>query len=731
VAESEPPLNSEPESAPILTPSYTPFPSSDDFRLLAISEPQQLGSALVWTPLPPRPKFTELFAAHYDQVAIALLVMQYVFVNIAFSTFTQNIVLPKDLAAPFFSLIILGVWVTGDLLSTGRWTLPRQGLVLAMVAALVYWALLVPVGPSTASAIQLWGRVCGFFIQVWATLRFVTTWPRAKVMITAVLVTNVLMVTYGFTQLMENDLLVAFGVIPDWGSPVFSTTAGCPCQTALVFITVLPLIFGKAMASCGWKERLVFGALLIANVIEVYMSGHRGAYIALAVTPPFLLLLALPWARKSRHAGRVMATLLVLLVLSGLCWYGYFLMEQRAEIRPTFARMAIDGTAREPWIGRGLATFNWLMPETRPPWYHRSGISHNTDHAHNELLNWLHDSGLLGLSFILWMMVLFAVTGWRSLRRLSRSPHYWFALGAFIGPWSALVFSLFSVEALWAGTGVTAALVVGLVLACGNLAPSENFGPSPITGPEPDRPRRLYGFRAGGAVLVSAVLVPAYIVFAHHIWNADRHLRNTMAYTGGGAGSKARAVKEAEAARRLNYTESSNYYALAYTYLAAGKLHDAMNVYRDLQSFAPNYAQIHINLAFLNDSAGYRTASAWERDRAATIEHNTQNHRDAANYWLQLGDTSRAIAHLRLCFTIERDRTDDGYHYWLNFDKIAADLARAYVSSGHRDLARLELERALRFNPRNFAARLLLIDLQAANSAQRLGLVKARLSPAP
>ncbi|MBL4889476.1 MAG: hypothetical protein JKX97_05595 [Candidatus Lindowbacteria bacterium] len=86
-----------------------------------------------------------------------------------------------------------------------------------------------------------------------------------------------------------------------------------------------------------------------------------------------------------------------------------------------------------------------------------------------------------------------------------------------------------------------------------------------------------------------------------------------------------------------------------------------MAAYRTLQAFAPNYAQIHINLAAINDQMGKRTASAWERDRAAVIENNTRSHRDAAQYWIQLGYPKRAIPHLRKCLVIERDRTNGRY----------------------------------------------------------------------
>jgi tetratricopeptide (TPR) repeat protein len=704
---------------------------------------------------------SRLIADTYDRVIIALLVIQYVFVNLVFTTYTQNIVMMKDLSAPFFSILILGIWVLGDLSKYGRWELPKNGIVPATVGALLFWLISVYVGTSPAYGVELWGRMFGYFIQVWAVVRFLDSYDRVRLFLRTIVVTNALIVFYGLTQLVDNDILVALGVIPDWGSHVFVSTHGNPNFLAGDLITSFPAIVGYWFLTRNPFMIVTLPILVILNLYEVVESTARGAYIAVALYIPVLLLGL--WINRHnlsffrddiwRAFLKAVAILLVVAILAG----GIFAYEKMEDfsvklyqqfytlvdfegnytnwVRLVFFQMALDGGVRYPWMGRGMASFNWHMPETRPVWYHRTGVSHNTDHPHNEHLEWLHDTGMPGLAFFWWVVVTYFVTGLREIRRHRTGAYYPFLLSAWMGPFNQWIQGTFDVETRWTGNGVTMWFMVGFVLGFCNLPvkkTAENIEITVLAKPVDEKGRSRRAARASHiaapvyvvspylphVAIAFALVVAFYMAKSRDFWLADHHLRNNMAYTDGGAGSNAQAIKEAEAARELSYATTSNYYKLAYTYLVANKLPQAMNAYRDLQAFAPNYAQIHINLAFLNDQLGYRTASAWERDRASMIEHNTRNHRDAANYWLQLGYPLRAVPHLRMCFTIERERTEAGYYYWYEIDNIAADLARVYASSGRMDLAKVELTRALQFNPNNLSAALLLTELlqQAGHS---------------
>lgn len=708
----------------------------------------------------PRSPMTQWLADTYDRIIFWLLVVQYVFVNLIFTTYTQNIVILKDLSAPLISILIFLFWVCGDLAKYGRWVLPRHGIVPATVGALLFWLVSIFAGSSPATGVELWGRMWGYFIEVWAVLRFFDTYRKFSIFLRFALVTNLLIVFYGQTQLMGADILVELGIIPDWGSGVFVSTHGNPNFLAGYLITSYPLLVGYWFISRN--PVIIFGlpVLFLFNLYHVKESTARGAYIASAlymVIVPICLFLN----RRNLHlwddplrklflraAGIV---LLIALVLAPILAHDKF-MKAGKEIydqfysmvdyesnytnwvRLVFDQMALDGSLRYPWFGRGIASFNWQMPETRPVWYHRWGVSHNTDHPHNEHLEWLHDTGMLGMTFFWWILMAYGATGIREIWRHRRGYYFPLILSTFMGPWMQWIQGTFDVETRWTGNGVTMWTTIGIVLAFANLPVILKREDAEASGAirvqpalQPNSGRRRVALRQAVANVVRLRTSPYlsyvaaalglclvfYSVQAWDFWLADHHLRNNMMFTDGGAGSAQKAIEEAEQARKLNYSSTSNYYKLAYSYLVAQRPKDAMEAYRDLQSFAPNYAQIHVNLAYLDDQMGYRPASAWERTRASEIEHNTRNNRDAAQYWLNLGYPYRALAHLRKCFTINLDRTEGGYFYWYDRDNVYADLARVYASIGERHEAEQELKQALRLNPSNMTAALLLTQMLA------------------
>lgn len=708
---------------------------------------------------------SQWLADTYERAIFWLLVVQYVFVNLIFTTYTQNIVMLKDLSAPLISILVFALWVCGDLAKHGRWVLPRHGVVPPMVACLLWWAVSVIEGTSPATGVELWGRMWGYFVQVWAILRFIDTYRLLGLFLRFILLTNVLAVFYGQTQLMGVDFLVELGLIPDWGSSVFVSTHGNPNFYAGYLIATFPIIVGYWLVTRNPVLILALPVVILLNLYHVVESTARGAYLAVAIYAP-LFGLALFLNRRNLHFMeeplrrkllKVTAALLVVATLgSSVVFfekvssfsrkvYGQFYSLVDFEgnytnwVRLVFFQMALDGAVRHPYLGRGMASYNWHMPETRPVWYHRTGVSHNTDHPHNEHLEWLHDTGVVGLAVFWWMLAAYVATGVREIWRHRNGYFFPVVIGAFAGPLMQWVQATFDVETRWTGNGVTMWTTFGIALAFCNLAVirrREEVEPvaaavqvqSASAGARRRSAARPAATAGGGktAVPVARLADSPYLPYAAaalglcivfygiqswRFWRADHHLRNNMAFTDGNAGSAQMAINEAEMARRYNYTSTSNYYKLAYSYLVAGRLQDALQAYRDLQSFAPNYAQIHINLAYLNDQIGYRPASAWERSRAAAIEHNTRNHRDAAQYWLSLGYPSRAIGHLRKCFTINVDRTEAGYWYWYDRDNVHADLSRVYASIGDRAAAQEELKRALRFNPNNMSAALLLTQL--------------------
>lgn len=694
------------------------------------------------------------FAGVYDRIVIGLLIFQYVFVNLAFSTYTQNIVMLKDIFAPLLSFVILLVWVCGDLASKGRWTLPRHGAVGVMTITILFYAFSVFHAAASSAAVEEWASFFGYFIQTFAVIRFAATVKRVELLLLWILIANVIMTGYGLSQLLGSDLLVMFNVIPDWGRGVYISTHGNPNFYAGYLITTWPIFVGMWLITRNPLLIVGLPFLVLLNLYEVQKAESRGAVIATGLHLVALFLGIIlnirnlnlfkeKW-RKYLYQG-VGAVLAVGVVLTLIVpsWrtkaistasFVYHDLESIRDVdrhftnqaRLVFWQMAIDSGRLFPWTGRGIGGFNYYMPEMRPPFYHRKGVSHNTDRAHNEYFETFSENGVIGLSLELWILLVYLLSTIKALHVHRKSYLYPLILGVSAAPWGVLIQSLFDPETRWTGNGVTLWLGLGLGLVFSFIPPMREPEPEAVTAmvkvseeqskkrrrPAPVKTKRGPLFAPSpilpSVAIVSSILIGIVSYQCYFIWMADNHLRDNMAYQN----DNARSLEEAEKAREMNYANVSNYYKLAYAYLSAGQLDRAMVSYRILQAFAPNYAQIHINLSFLDDQMGYRSASAWERSRAAAIEDNTRNHRDAAIYWLNLGYPARALGHLRHCFTIERDRDNGNYQFWMQHDDVNLELAQIYMNNTElKDRAIMELRRALQFNPGNTRAGFALIQL--------------------
>lgn len=707
----------------------------------------------------------------YERIIIALLIFQYAFVNIVFSVHTQNIVMLKDLSAPILSFLILAFWILGDLAKCGRWELPKHGVVPVSVIALLVWVAATFRSTFTGAAIEEWGRMATYFVQVWAMIRFCKSMRLFQHFLTCVIVVNIILVGYGLSQLMGMDLLVIFGRIPDWGQNVFISTHGNPNFFAGYLVNTFPLLIGYWLVTRNPALIVGLPPLFLLNLYEIMKSDARGAYIGTAAALAVLVLgilvnfrhLHLLEDRWRKVFFQAAGTLIAVALVVGLLVARDKVIEipkhiifqfttltnmERSytnQVRLIFWQMGLDGGRVNPVWGRGFGTYNYLMPEMRPVWYHRTGVTHNTDHCHNEYIEWFAETGIVGLSVFLWVLLAVLWTSAREVWRHRKGYHFPLVLACAVGPWGLWIQGLFDVETRWTGNAITLWFGVGLALAFVNipvmLKREETSPAAAAAAVKPARGKAMTLKEARENAIqpsphlpyVAVALLLAFLFLAvksYDYWNADYYLRMNMAFTEANQGTLPQALEDAERARVLNPQDVSIYYKLAYTYLVAGQLDRAMATYRTLQSLAPNYAQIHINLAFLNDQMGFRTASAWERDRAAAIEHNTRNHRDAAMYWTQLGQIGRALPHLRMCFTIERDRTDYGYPYWYQHDEIHAELAQLYLNMGQRQQALKELRRAVEINPGNTQASIVYMQLlRESGQYEEAERIASRLAP--
>jgi O-antigen ligase len=158
----------------------------------------------------------------------------------------------------------------------------------------------------------------------------------------------------------------------------------------------------------SWKWVPAFAAVLMASTI--FLSGSRGGMVAFLVQM-LVLGAILAWEKDRRSAWMVFSVLVLITAL--ISWIGGQALASRiGSIRThpqvdvdTSVRLKIDSDglrmfAQKPVLGWGLGTFPAAYPHFRS-----FSTDKFTNHAHNDHLQFLIETGLLGFTTVVWFVV--------------------------------------------------------------------------------------------------------------------------------------------------------------------------------------------------------------------------------------------------------------------------------------------------------------------------------------
>jgi O-antigen ligase len=180
-------------------------------------------------------------------------------------------------------------------------------------------------------------------------------------------------------------------------------------------VALIPLIMGKVRR----ERRFIVGFLAVLPICALFFSASRGGMVSFAVE---LAILA-AWTALRRSSGKHMlvggAVLAAALVM--VSWLGVHEILQRfssmQSLEVTSGKRAAmrAGTWHifldHPWVGTGLGTFEIVFPR-----YETLYDGMIVNHAHNDFLEALAETGLAGALCCAWFI---AVLFWDSLRSLS------------------------------------------------------------------------------------------------------------------------------------------------------------------------------------------------------------------------------------------------------------------------------------------------------------------------
>jgi O-antigen ligase len=460
--------------------------------------------------------------------------------------------------------------------------------------------------------------------------------------------------------LAAGGLVCIYALLQWWGIEVFewdrslarsgrvSGSLGNPNLMGSLAAALPPLAVGYAVYRRA-RPAVLIGASAAAVLLcglAIVASGTRGSLLGLGAGFGVLAVL------MYRRIGRRRAAAVVLILVAGAVLAFLPMRARLGELAGgeggtlTVRRVIWSGAARaflqRPVLGWGPGSFQKVFPAFRDPHYHTMGVSHNTLHAHCEYLELLMDSGIAGA--LLWAALVAAIAVRR--RRLGGLD----ALGAGILAAIAalLTEALVSVALRWPPSAMLLALLSGLA-----MVPARGSGERWVRVRRPAALLALVpaGLLAASLPMYADAMRSGRLLFAGKDRNLarsepamNRAYAQAASWASGGdaaAGEAAlrrwdEAVVRAEAAIELceecvevNPNDLGGWYALGSSYLTRAILASpsqapmrellrqrrgwspdslgearmtrrALEAYRRLMELAPNYAEVHNNMALVH-----------------------------------------------------------------------------------------------------------------------------------
>ncbi len=257
------------------------------------------------------------------------------------------------------------------------------------------------------------------------------------------------------------------GAIPIGDVPRVASTLSHPNEAAMLLELSLPLLIGWAWTTAPrWRPALVAAAAgtLLAIVLTFSRAGITAAALSLVA------MAALCGVHRERRKLLLLGLTALVLPLALLwAWQADPGLDQRLTAgimvrsspgppaRIEFWSAAVEMLRDHPWLGVGPDNFRWQFAS-----YSGVTASHVGIHAHNQYLETLADTGLVGMLAFMWMLVALVRVAIDRVRRAGSDWPWRVALLTSLSGW-LLHALLDDFERFWP-TSVAFWLIAGLSL---------------------------------------------------------------------------------------------------------------------------------------------------------------------------------------------------------------------------------------------------------------------------
>ena len=202
----------------------------------------------------------------------------------------------------------------------------------------------------------------------------------------------------------------------------------------------VPLVLGLTSLMTGGKRVLIlFGGILMASTIMLSQSRAGAASFLVEMA----LLLGLVLAQRKDRRPAVMLGAFCLLALTFVTWLGtadlwHHYVEPRDWMRLAVTRDGVRMFGCKPLLGWGLGTFTTVYPQFRSFY---TNLFVNA--AHNDYLQVLVETGLIGFAAVIWFVAAVYRTGLGNISGWDRDCSRAVSLGALVGCTGLVVHSAF------------------------------------------------------------------------------------------------------------------------------------------------------------------------------------------------------------------------------------------------------------------------------------------------
>lgn len=255
-------------------------------------------------------------------------------------------------------------------------------------------------------------------------------------------------------------------------------TSGNPIFFAAHLIVAVPLIFSLIVIHKNIFMRICLGVFLSTVLIAIFFTKTRAAYLALVIGCPLWFVLkdwlnhwvGLRWIgrRKWVIAGIILSFVVIAANKRVISFVSS--LASRHQAHTVIWRDTLSMWISQPFFGKGLGTYTIYFPDyasekLKQIWPQRQFIVND---AHNEYLQILAETGIVGLGLFVWILVSFFLVGLRKIRFPTDTVDNYhdkiWTIGILLSSLILLIQNFFSVDMRFAISGAFLFLMIGMIL---------------------------------------------------------------------------------------------------------------------------------------------------------------------------------------------------------------------------------------------------------------------------